>query len=410
MFLDGINTGMIPTQGTAIADALSVSLNSFSKQKGVKRAIVVITDGEDHQGGVDDVVKELKNNNISVYVLGIGDTKGSPIKIGNDYLRDINGQTVISRLNEQMCKDIANKTNGTYIHVDNSNSAQEQLLDELNHIQRTNFETATYEDYNELFPWLIMIAMILICVEVLIQYHGNNIISRLKGVKHSDNILRLVIFVLVTSLSTVAMGQLQSKVLTHKGNVAFNAKHDSMAIINYKKALAIDKDNYKAHFNLGNTFLRQGKGQEAMAEYEKGAKASPSRLVKKAIYHNMGYIYYIAGKYDKAVDAFKQALLAEPKDDRTRYDLAMAQYMLKKNPKQSGGSNSKQKDKGNQNQENKSKNNNSNSDSKQQSEENISKQNTEQMLRAVQMKEKQTQEKLKHKHRQNSRQYIEKNW
>lgn len=87
---------------------------------------------------------------------------------------------------------------------------------------------------------------------------------------------------------------------THeKGNVSFNRKHDSLAIINYKKAIAADQANFKAHYNLGNTYLRQGKGQDAMKEYERGSTAQ--KLMEKAINHNMGCIYYFTKQYDKAV-------------------------------------------------------------------------------------------------------------
>ncbi len=411
MFLDLVNTGTIPTQGTSLAEALSVSGRSFTLQKGVKKAIVVITDGEDHEGGEDDVIKDLKNNDINVFVLGIGETKGSPIKVGGNYLRDMNGEVVISRLNEQMCKELANKTNGTYIHVDNSASAQDQLLGDLNKLQSSELGTVSYSEYNELFPWLASIALLLLVIEVLVQYRESDFSKKWRRLWERSDKSRLRMVIVLFALSMTATAQTLTKVQTHKGNVAFNKKQDSLAIIHYKKAIASDSTNFKAHYNLGNTYFRQSKGLDAIKEYKKSAAHSPSKLIKKAINHNMGCVYYFSGQYDKAVDAFKEVLRAEPKDDRVRYNLAMAQYMLKKNPKQSSQKPNPQQQK--QNNQNKNQDSQASPNSQNQnkkSEGGMSKQNAEQMLRAVQMKEQQTQEKLKHKQKPQSRRFPDKNW
>lgn len=404
---------MIPTQGTSITEALSVSNRSFTNQRGVKRAIVLITDGEDHEGGVDEVVSELAKNDVNVFVLGIGDSKGVPLKIGGDYLRSIDGQVVISRLNEQMCKEIANKTKGDYIHVDNSNSGQEQLLTELGKLQTSDLETATYSEYNELFPWLVAIALILLALEVFVTYRKSQFMYKWRNGTntHIYNVLIVVIAVMLFGNFQSTMAQTATKIHTHKGNVAFNQKLDSLAIIYFKKAIALDSTNFKAHFNLANTYLRQGKAQDAMREYEKSASLAPTKLIKKAIYHNMGTIYYVSAQYENAINSYKESLRTDPKDNRVRYNLAMAQYMLKKNPQQKSqkpDSKQNESDKNNQKKQEQQKNNSQNNNG--QSKDNMSKQNTEQMLRAVQMKERQTQEKLKHKQKNNSNRYLEKNW
>lgn len=413
MFLDAVNTGMIPTQGTSINEALSVGNRSFSAQKGVKKALVMITDGEDHEGGIDDAIKELKKNDIKVFVMGIGEPKGAPVIVGGNYLRSMDGQIVISRLNEQMCKDVANRTDGTYIHVDNTNSAQEQLVNELKKLQASEMETTTYSEYNELFPWLAAISLVLLMMEVVVQYRKSRYSEKWERFWEHGNASKLVVFFVMCVTYMPTPAQTVTKIHTHKGNVSFNRKHDSLAIINYKKAIAADQANFKAHYNLGNTYLRQGKGQDAMKEYEKSASYTSSKLMKKAINHNMGCIYYFTKQYDKAVEAFKESLRADPKDNRVRYNLAMAQFMLKKNPGKSSPQpdpqqNKQDKQKNNQDNQNQGKTDAPNQ--KKPTDGSMSKQNAEQMLRAVQMKERKTQEKLKHKQKPNSRKYLEKNW
>ena len=121
MFLQDINPSLIATQGTDIAGAINLASHSFSQQQGVGRAIIVITDGEDHEGGALEAAKVASKNDINVFILGIGSTKGASIPIGNgEYMKDATGHTVLSSLNENMCKEIAKAGNGTYIHVDST--------------------------------------------------------------------------------------------------------------------------------------------------------------------------------------------------------------------------------------------------------------------------------------------------
>lgn len=417
MFLDAINTSMITTQGTSIAEALTVSEGCFSQQKDVKRAVVVITDGEDHEGGVEEALASLRSKDIKVYMLGIGSTKGAPIKLANDYMRDREGNVVITRLNEDMCRQIAREAQGTYIHIDNSNSAQDQLADELSQLQRSKLEVASYQEYNELFPWLAILVLILLVAEVMLMPRKSHYFDNWNIFRAPSRLKTLLIAAMLIS-SLVAEAQSQTKVQTHKGNVAFNHKQDSLAVIHYKKAIALDSTNYKAHYNLGNTYFRLQRGQDAYEEYTKAARHMPSRFIKAAIYHNLGVLSYATKQYDKAVEAYKESLRSWPNDDRVRYNLALAQYMLKKNPPQNQPQQNQQnkddkqgEDKNKQDQQQQQQQQNQqNQQQQQKQQQDMSKQNAEQMLRAVQMKERQTQEKLKHKQVPATRRYFEKNW
>ena len=125
MFLNSINPSLIASQGTDIAGALNTAMYSFTQQTGVGKAIIVITDGEDHEGGALEAAHEAHEKGMNVFVLGVGSTQGAPIPIeGNDYLRDNEGNTVISALNENMCRQVAEAGSGAYIHVENDGRAQ----------------------------------------------------------------------------------------------------------------------------------------------------------------------------------------------------------------------------------------------------------------------------------------------
>lgn len=420
MFLDDINTGMIPTQGTSIAEALNVSLGSFSTQKDVKRAVVVITDGEDHEGGVDEALAALKKKGAQVYVMGIGSTKGSPIRIGRDYLRDENGEIVITRLNEQMCRNIAKSANGAYIHIDNTNSAQDELVDDLNRLQRTNLQSDAYEEYNDLFPWMAVVALILLILEVVVQPRRTHYFDSwhlFTARPHGGKTAVLLIGVMMivgAGCQSPTRTNTPVKVQTNKGNIAFHKNADSLSVIHYKKALALDSVNYKAHYNLGNSYLTQGKAEEAVKEYEKSLQCNPTNIIKAAAYHNIGVINQSAQRYDEAIEAYKHSLRAFPRDDRTRYNLALCQRLRKKSPNQNQQQQQQQQNKNNQQDKQQQQQSPQQQQSQQQQQqsqrEDMSKQNAEQMLRAVQMKERDTQQKLKRKQVPVTPRRLEKNW
>ena len=220
---------------------------------------------------------------------------------------------------------------------------------------------------------------------------------------------------LLLTVPLVAAAQSPTKVQTHKGNVSFTRNLDSLSVIYYKKAIALDSTNFKAHYNLGNTYMRQGKAQDAIREYEKSATLAPSRLVKAAIYHNIGVLNQSAKQFEPAIDAYKKSLRAYPLDNRTRYNLALCQHQRQKNPNQPPPSpqnkDDKQgQDKNKQDQQKQDQQQQDPNKQQQQQHDQMSKQNAEQMLRAVEMKERETQDKLKRKAAPAGRRRFEKNW
>lgn len=169
MFLQNTDPSLIATQGTDIGRAIQVAMHSFTKQEKVGRAIIVITDGEDHEGGAEEAARAAKKAGINVFILGVGDPKGAPIPMGNgDYMKDQSGQTVMSALNEQMCKQVAQAGSGTYIHVDNTSDAQDELNDQLTKLQQGETSSVIYSEYDEQFQAFGIIAILLLIIEVCI--------------------------------------------------------------------------------------------------------------------------------------------------------------------------------------------------------------------------------------------------
>lgn len=180
MFLSTIDPTMIANQGTDIAGAIEMASHSFTQQEHVGKAIIIITDGEDHEGKAIEAAKDAHERGYNVYVLGIGSVNGSPVPdpdTGN-YMIDNQGNTVMSRLNEQMCREVAQAGGGAYIHVDNNSSAQRLLDEELDKLEKG--ETTIYSDYAEQFQYAAAFALLLLIIEVCVLDRRNPVFKKIK--------------------------------------------------------------------------------------------------------------------------------------------------------------------------------------------------------------------------------------
>lgn len=175
MFLESIDPSLISKQGTAIGVAINLATRSFTPQEGVGRAVIVITDGENHEGGAVEAATEAAKKGIQVNVLGVGLPDGAPIPMEgtNDYRKDREGNVIVTRLNEAMCQEIAKAGNGLYVRVDNTNNAQKAIGQEINKMAKADVETQVYTEFNEQFQAVAWFILILLLVEMLILERKN---------------------------------------------------------------------------------------------------------------------------------------------------------------------------------------------------------------------------------------------
>lgn len=181
IFLESITPSLISKQGTAIGEAITLATRSFTSQEEVGRTIILITDGENHEGKIAEATKHAIEKGIQINVLGIGSPEGSPIPIEgtNDFRRDKEGNVVITSLNESMCQEIAKIGNGMYIRVDNTNNAQKAIIKEINKIAKDDIETQVYTDYNEQFQSVALLLFFVLLVEMLILERKNPIFKNI---------------------------------------------------------------------------------------------------------------------------------------------------------------------------------------------------------------------------------------
>ena len=181
MFLQNITPDLIPAQGTAIGAAINTCIRSFGAEESeASRAIILITDGENHEDDAKAAAQAAKEKGMHVYVVGIGKPEGSPIPDGHgSFKKDKSGQVVVSRLNEEMCKEIAGAGDGIYVRADNSNTASRALQKELNKLATTEIETKVFTDYNEQYQSFVLIALLLLVIDFFVFSRKNKTISKL---------------------------------------------------------------------------------------------------------------------------------------------------------------------------------------------------------------------------------------
>lgn len=171
LFLETIDPSLVPVQGTAIGSAIDISMSCFSNDTDIDKAIVLITDGEGHEGNAEEAAARAAEQGVHVNVVGIGTTEGAMIPVSpgsNNMKRDTQGQPVVTKLNEEMCRQIAKAGKGLYAHADNSNSALKSLQAELEKLQKKEIDGIAYSEYDEkyqIFAWVMLVLLLLeICV------------------------------------------------------------------------------------------------------------------------------------------------------------------------------------------------------------------------------------------------------
>ena len=182
MFLETISPSLITTQGTDIRGAIGLAMKSFTPNEGVGRAIILITDGENHEGGAVEAAQQAAEKGVRVFVLGVGSPDGSPIPVEgtNDFRRDKDGNVVVTKLNEQMCQEIAKAGNGMYVRVDNTNNAERALNAEINKLAKADVETQVYTEFDEQFDVLAWLALVLLAVDVMLLNRKNPLFKNVK--------------------------------------------------------------------------------------------------------------------------------------------------------------------------------------------------------------------------------------
>lgn len=168
MFLNTIDTGSVPVQGTDIGDAINTAVKSFSSQSEKSRAIVVITDGEDHEGKGAEAARQAAGFGIKVYTIGVGTSEGQTIPFEGGLMKDKDGNIVVSRLDDATLRQVAKAGEGAYVHAGNEEFGLNPVIDDLRRMEDEKYSSIVFEEYDEQFMYFLAAALLLFVLEMLI--------------------------------------------------------------------------------------------------------------------------------------------------------------------------------------------------------------------------------------------------
>lgn len=362
LFLDQVSCDMIASQGTAIGDAIDKGMQTFGygdgdreweKNKG--RAIIVISDGENHEDDAVGAARKAAHEGVQVCTIGMGLPDGAPIPEydprgrKNSYKRERGGSIIMTRLNEEMLRDIAAAGGGVYVRASNAGSGLSDITKVIEGLEKEEYGEAVFSAYESRYQYPLAAALLCLIAEVLIFERRNR--------KWSLAGLTGAAMLLLCLMPSEASAQANRKLL-REGNRNYKTEKYDQAEVNYRRALESDSIDYRGQYNLASSLYRQEKYDEAAMQYAQ-ALAAPdiddsrrakalhgagNSLVKAGLVNEQQGMQY----FQQAVKAYQDALKLDPKNDDTRYNLAYARRLFQQaqqqQQQQGGGSDQKNDD------------------------------------------------------------------
>ena len=405
VFLNSINTGSVPRQGTALGQAILTAIRSFSLDTPDSRALILITDGENHEDDAVAAAGEAANQGIQVHCIGIGSEFGKPIPLPDgSLLKDEEGNTVVTKLDEKTLTEVARAGGGSYVRAGNSDFGLQGIINSVRELDEQEFQSVVFEDFNEQYMYFFAIAVFFLFLETLLGERKG------RRFKSFDIFTKIAVFILFTGLSLTASAQVDKKDI-RAGNRAFRKGDMEKALLDYHRAIAKDSSSVKAKYNLANTMQMMKDHQQAVTTMTSVPDSLSDPAEKAFAWHNFGNMYLSQKDYAKSIEAYKQALRNYPGDMETKTNLAYAQKMLQEQENQQQNQDQNQDQDQDQNQDqNHDQQQDQNRDQQQDQDQNrdqdqdgnnqqqqppsITPQAAQQMLEAVQQKERETQEKV----------------
>lgn len=350
LFLSSVNTDSVPIRGTNIENALSKSLAVLgvsSKQEinTLKdRAIILITDGEELSGDFEKISKIAASNNIHIFILGVGTKEGSPIPTESGYKKDKTGNVVITRLNEQVLRKLADDTGGIYVQSISSDKDTDAIYSQgiKKMLKDTEFSESEAKKWNEYYQWPLLLALILI----IFRQWGGSFNFRLK-----NNVSLFLIFILIFSFSSTAYSQTVEQ-LGKNAKEAFDKADYNSAKEKYSEARKKSSDDIRLLLGEASSKYRLGEFAEAQVLFSEAASKAKTDQEKAAVIYNSGNTLVMQNKFEDAIKTFEESLKLNPNDPEAKENLEYAKKKLEEQKKKQEEE-KKKENKQNQNKEDK---------------------------------------------------------
>ena len=374
MYLSSASTESVPTQGTVIGDALKMCYASFNTKEKKYKAVLLISDGEDHDENALQTADQMAGEGIVINTIGIGSPQGAPIPDAStgQMKTDEEGNTVISRLNEEELKSIAEKGNGIYMLYNNTEEVASRIAAQLATMDQRTVKDDSLINYKSYAQWFLALALLMLVIELFIRE-----MKRIKSLKAKTVAAVMMLFL---SFSAFAQGE---KVIIKEGNEAYKKKDYPLAADQYNKVLQKNPENTTAQYNLGNALYKSEKREDAVVAYDKSITRLTKPVEKSNAWYNKGVVLHNDKKLPECIVAYKNALKLDPNNEDARQNLQKALQQQKQEEK---------KDQKDQEQDKKENKNNQSEPKPKPSR--ITKKDAEEKLKALMQKEKNLQDKL----------------
>ncbi len=389
MYLSSAGTESVPTQGTVIGDALKMCYASFNTKEKKYKAVLLLSDGEDHDEGALKIAAQMAAEGVVINTIGIGSLEGAPIMdpATGQMKTDAAGNTVISRLNQEELKAIAEKGNGVYMLYSNTEEVASNIAAQLATMDQRAVKDDSLVNYQSYYQWFLAFALLVLVLELFIREMKRN-----KALK-----LKAATAVLLLCFSWPAIAQ-TDKAIIKEGNVAYARKDYPAAADQYGKVAQKNPENTTAQYNLGNALYKSEKTEEAIGAYDKSIARMEKPVEKSNAWYNKGVVLHNDKKLPECIAAYKNALKLDPDNEDARQNLQKALQQQKEEEKKEN------KDEDQDKKENK----NEQSEPKPKPSR-ITKKDAEEKLKALMQKEKNLQDKL-HKVNEAGGNKPEKDW
>lgn len=378
MYLSSATTQSVPTQGTVIGDALKMCYASFNPKEKKYKSVILISDGEDHDEQAVEIAKQMAAEGVVIHTIGIGSVNGAPIRDeGTGQMKtDMQGNMVVSRLNEAALQTIAANGNGNYQLFKNTEETVSMLARQLATMDQRAVTEDSLINYKSLSQIFLALALAFLILEMFI--------SEMKTKK--KNIVKIATSMLLIFAGNAAWAQ-GEKTLIKEGNDAYKKADYPAATNSYAKVVQKNPANATAQYNLGSALYKSEKTEEAVAAYDRSLSLLTKPVDKSNAYYNKGVVLHNNKKIPECIIAYKEALKLDPNNEDARQNLQKALQQQKEDEK-------KDKDKKDKNQDQDQKNKEQQQQPKPQ-QSRITKKDAEEKLKALLQKEKNLQDKLR---------------
>lgn len=339
IFLDELDTELIPVPGTALGEAITEATDAFEENDKSSRVLILITDGEDHLGQPLAAAKKANEQNVKVYAIGIGQEGGAPIPdlVNGGFKKDRKGEVVMTKLDEASLQQIALTTGGSYVRSVTGNLDLERIYKDIRaSVEEKDLQSGRRKRFEERFQWPLFIAILLLLLEGVL--HENRRIrpsrsfwSRVKLSKlgRKSKIAVLLLISLLYGNEDLARAQSWFKSKASQGEAAYATENYQEALVNLLDAQIEDPGNKTLKYNLANTYYKMGEYEKAMGLYQDVSVNGEKSLSQKSLY-NLGNTVYRQGKLQEAVAFYQKALEVDPQDEDARHNLEFVREEIKR--------------------------------------------------------------------------------